>query len=62
MLIGKFYLYLAAAAIAFLIYGIKYAIKRWRKIPESPVYSEGEVQTFEKHLKKNKTQTQETGL
>ena len=53
MLIDKFYLYLAAVAIAFLIYGIKYAIKHWRKVPDDPVYSSKEAQVFEKHLEKN---------
>lgn len=53
MLTDKFYLYLAAVAIAFLIYGIKYAIKHWRKVPDDPVYSSKETQSFEKHLEKN---------
>lgn len=53
MLIGKFYLYLAAVAIAFLIYGIKYAIKHWFKVSDAPVYSLKEAQIFEKHLEKN---------
>lgn len=53
MLTDKFYLYLAAVAIALLIYGIKYAIKHWRKVPDDPVYSSKETQSFEKHLEKN---------
>ena len=40
MQIQRLDIYLAAAAIAFIIYGVKYAIKRWRKVPDAPVYSE----------------------
>ena len=53
MQIKKIYLYLAAIAIAFLIHGIKYAIKRWRKVPDTPVYTEKEALAFERHLEKN---------
>ena len=53
MQIQRLDIYLAAAAIAFIIYGVKYAIKRWRKVPDAVVYSEKEAQAFEKHLEKN---------
>ena len=53
MQIQRIDIYLAAAAIAFIIYGVKYAIKRWRKVPDAVVYSEKEAQAFEKHLEKN---------
>lgn len=52
MQIGKFYLFLAAAAIAFLIYGIKYVIKCRRNTPDDPTYSQEEDETLEKHLEK----------